>query len=134
MTEKESDSGVVGSSSQGVFLVAVGATVSFMFVLFVGLAITAAGLTEPDAGAGTASAGTVDGAEIYSQNCARCHGDSGEGGIGVSLIDVADRYPNVEHQVLVVERGRAAMPGFQATLTDEQIRAVVEYEREAFGG
>lgn len=48
----------------------------------------------------TPALATPDGARLYSQNCAVCHGENGMGGIGVPL----------------------ALPSFQATISDEYIR------------
>ncbi len=44
-----------------------------------------------------------DGARLYSQNCAACHGENGTGGIGVPL----------------------ALPSFQATISDDYIRKTI---------
>ena len=71
------------------------------------------------------------GRTVYVANCARCHGTSGEGRIGPRLAGrVGDRFPDIADQISVVEGGRGLMPGFEGRLSDEQIRAVVRYERE----
>ena len=72
------------------------------------------------------------GPQIYQSQCATCHGRSGQGGIGPSLVGVAQRFPNIGDQIAVVTNGRAAMPAFSARLTSRQIRTVVEYERSHF--
>ena len=43
---------------------------------------------------------------------------------------VADRFPDVEDQISFVQEGKGLMPGFGNLLTDEEIEAVVRYERE----
>jgi polyvinyl alcohol dehydrogenase (cytochrome) len=69
------------------------------------------------------------GATVYRQRCATCHGGSGEGGSGPSLVDVDDRLTRDEH-VTVVREGKDKMPAWEDTLTDEEIEAVVDYQRE----
>jgi polyvinyl alcohol dehydrogenase (cytochrome) len=83
---------------------------------------------------GTASPG--DGAEaggdlgrsVYQERCASCHGGDGEGSSGPSLAGVADRL-SIEDHTAVVRDGRGQMPGWDGTLSDDEIDAVVEYER-----
>ncbi len=93
-----------------------------------------------------------NGAQIYSSaGCAGCHGGAGEGGVGPALNKGETKltFPNEADHIAWIEtgstpfkgkpygdpaRGRVAktggMPGFKGTLTDEQIRAVVVYERD----
>ncbi len=66
---------------------------------------------------------------MYEQRCASCHGSGGEGSSGPSLAGVADRL-TVDDHVAVVRDGRGQMPGWDGTLTDEEIDAVVAYERD----
>lgn len=98
--------------------------------------------------------GQISGADSGTYSCARCHtmgwsyGDpqaSGGGGtIGFSLRDGATvrRFPTPEdHAQFIADgsqrgigygvngQGSGRMPGFGQTLTEEQIDAVVEYER-----
>ena len=68
------------------------------------------------------------GEEIFTQSCAACHGGSGEGGSGPSLEGVDNRMSREEH-IAVVTNGRGRMPGWEGTLSDEEIEAVVDYER-----
>jgi len=69
------------------------------------------------------------GRDVYEQRCASCHGSGGEGSSGPSLAGVADRL-TVDDHVAVVRDGRGQMPGWDGTLTDEEIDAVVAYERD----
>lgn len=48
-----------------------------------------------------------DGAKLYGQNCASCHGQNGDGGIGVPL----------------------ALPSFQASISDEFLRKTIHLGR-----
>ena len=73
------------------------------------------------------------GARIYRVSCASCHGRDGTGITGPSLVGVADRLTADEH-LATVRNGRAQMPGFGGILTDEELEAVVAYERESLDG
>jgi mono/diheme cytochrome c family protein len=88
-----------------------------------------------------------------SANCARCHtkgwsyGDpqlSGGGAMGPNLTGGATvrQFPNVEDQIAFIKagsengkrygqqgQGSGRMPGFDTILSDEQIEAIVNYER-----
>jgi polyvinyl alcohol dehydrogenase (cytochrome) len=70
------------------------------------------------------------GATVYRQRCAACHGGSGEGANGPSMVGVADRLTRDEHITVVREGRNGKMPAWEGTLTDEEIEAVVDYERE----
>ena len=90
---------------------------------------------DEDEDGGLASPGdapTDDGAggrDVYQERCAACHGGSGEGASGPSLAGVADRL-SVDDHIAVVRDGRGQMPGWDGTLSDEEIEAVVAYERD----
>jgi mono/diheme cytochrome c family protein len=78
-----------------------------------------------------AAAGGVDGAVIFGQRCAGCHGGDGSGGIGPRLAGgrvVAD-FPDPQQQIAVVTNGRGGMPAFGKRLSGEEIAAVVDYTR-----
>jgi mono/diheme cytochrome c family protein len=99
-----------------------------------------------------ATAGPLaEGAKIY-QNCASCHGGSGEGGIGPPFQNavLAKDWPNFKDQIRWVSLGSAGWPGdtygatnkpkkggmppWAAQLTPLQIAEVVRYEREVLSG
>ncbi|MEX2328549.1 MAG: cytochrome c [Nitriliruptoraceae bacterium] len=83
------------------------------------------------------------GDDLFGANCARCHGESAQGYVGPTLVNVFERYgwdPDVagsEDGAIAavrdtIERGRvvpgkAPMPGFEQTLTPEAIDAVIEH-------
>lgn len=116
----------------------------------------------PFQGKATASAGQIDffalGAEVYGRtgSCAGCHGDNGEGGAGPAFAGgaVTAAFSVCEEHVVWVRLGTQAfgaevgqtygdlakpvggggiMPGF-GQLTDDELRAVVLYERVRYGG
>jgi mono/diheme cytochrome c family protein len=90
-----------------------------------------------DSGSGAGAGGSGSGEEIYASSCASCHGDSGQGGVGPQLGDgaVVEAYPDAADEIAVVEQGLGGgrMPSFADRLSEEQIRAVVEYTRTDLG-
>ena len=64
-----------------------------------------------------------------------CHGPKGEGGIGLPFANgaVAAKYPDVADQKEIVVNGKTGnfgvMPPWGGALSDEEIDAVIEYER-----
>ncbi|MGH9230848.1 MAG: PQQ-binding-like beta-propeller repeat protein [Acidimicrobiales bacterium] len=85
----------------------------------------------PGSGAGETGGSeeeATSGEAVYRESCATCHGGSGEGGSGPSLVGVDDRLSRTEH-IDIVRDGRGNMPGWDASLSPEEIEAVVDYER-----
>lgn len=82
------------------------------------------------------AAGGVDGATVFADNCAGCHGGDGTGGIGPRLAGgrVVAQFPDPADQIAVVTNGRGGMPAWGGKLTDEEIAAVVEYTRTVLAG
>lgn len=76
------------------------------------------------------------GAEIFGQVCAACHAADLSGGIGPSLGPDSNAVAQTdEYLVATIVHGRGSrMPSFSRTLTDDQIRAVVDYIREVQSG
>jgi mono/diheme cytochrome c family protein len=98
------------------------------------------------------------GAQLYSANCATCHGGSGGGGVGPQLSngEVVLTFPEAEDQLKFVTEGSQAikgeeygdpdreggahvaetgqMPAWGDVLSPEEIQAVVTHERVVFGG
>lgn len=62
--------------------------------------------------------------ELYAQNCAPCHGPSGEGGVGPSLQQSA---VSLADQVVIITIGEGGMPSFGVTLSAEQIEDLAAY-------
>jgi mono/diheme cytochrome c family protein len=76
------------------------------------------------------------GEAVYAGVCAGCHMPNGRGAAG------AGAYPSLAgdahlasaaYPITLVLRGRAAMPPFGRTLTDQQVAEVVGYIRRNFG-
>ncbi len=110
-------------------------------VLLAGLVIIVGATAVAACGGGASSpaapaddAVLVQGQQVYSQNCASCHGAAGGGGYGKKLAGVvATKYPNIDDQIALITNGQGAMPAFSKKLTAEQITAVTRYTREVLG-
>ena len=115
----------------------------------------------PFEGTGVASSNTVNyvalGQQVYSgaAACAGCHGANGGGGVGPAFIggELYTTFPTCSDHAKWIELGSAGwqsevgptygaenkvslggMPGFQGKLTEDEIYAVVVFERVVFGG
>jgi mono/diheme cytochrome c family protein len=82
----------------------------------------------------TTGALPTTGAEIYAARCSGCHGASGGGGTGPRLAGkVQDDFPDIEDQIAFVTKGKGGMPSFGGSLSNADIRLVVEYTRSGLG-
>jgi cytochrome c oxidase subunit 2 len=70
------------------------------------------------------------GQEEWEGVCAKCHGLSGEGGIGPRLAG-SPTLADEEALATIVRNGRRTMPAVGAGWTDEQIQALVTYLEES---
>lgn len=72
---------------------------------------------------------SLNGAAIFAQRCARCHGDHGQG--ISSIISIAGPSLQAEHNhglvMTAVETGPSHMPSFVRVLTIPEIRSVAYY-------
>jgi mono/diheme cytochrome c family protein len=72
------------------------------------------------------------GETIYSNTCAMCHGNEGQGGVGKELADNQD-LADTSHVVKRIVQGQAPMPAFGNSLSDEEIASVASYIRNSWG-
>ena len=75
----------------------------------------------------------AEGADVFVENCAECHGTAGAGtGAGPRLVgnDDLQNAPRVTRQVLF---GGDMMPSFGTHLTDHEVAAVLTYVRNSWG-
>jgi mono/diheme cytochrome c family protein len=81
-----------------------------------------------------ADAALVAGRRVWIDNCARCLGPAGQGGVGPKLADgkVVRDFPTVAEQVEFVRNGRGIMPAWKNLLSDEQVQDVVQFTRKVF--
>lgn len=88
---------------------------------------------------GKVAGGSTDGAEIYKDACARCHGGDGVPTKGMAARTgvkplTSDKVrkelsdDDLRKQILNGSKSKT-MPAFQGAMTDEQVTAVVEYVR-----
>jgi ubiquinol-cytochrome c reductase cytochrome c subunit len=66
---------------------------------------------------------SANGAGLYSQHCAVCHGPEGRGKIGPSL----QAAHNPQQVVQIVRTGKGVMPSFAKQLSPEEIQALAAY-------
>lgn len=95
----------------------------------------AAGTTAGTPAGSTPSAGSVVkplGQTVYERSCGSCHGGDGSGGFGPSLLGVSERLSPEAHLAVVRNGRNARMPAWSGVLSDDEITAVVEYERSTF--
>lgn len=69
---------------------------------------------------------TVSGKDIYSINCATCHGEDGTAGISGAK-DLTASTLSKEEKVEIITNGKGNMTAYGALLDKEQIEAVTEY-------
>jgi mono/diheme cytochrome c family protein len=99
------------------------------FVVAVGF-VVALFANEPGGGSG-ATAKSGPGYDVYLANCARCHGQDGQGGVGPKLAGgaVVRAFPDPADQIRLVEDGEGSMPSFKGNLSRAEIEDVVAYTR-----
>lgn len=78
-----------------------------------------------------ASSTASEGARLYAEHCASCHGADGGGGSGTRLAGNrnAGREANVES---IIRFGRGTMPGYAAILSDGEIDLLRDYVVDTF--
>jgi len=77
------------------------------------------------------SANAYNGEKLYLQNCSVCHGNSGDGGVGVPLnLDSFQRSVSDHYLKQTIKHGRIGrtMPAFK-TLSDKNITSIVKHIR-----
>jgi mono/diheme cytochrome c family protein len=96
------------------------------FIVAVGFVVA---LFTNEPGGGTAKSGP--GYDVYLANCARCHGQDGQGGVGPELAGgaVVQAFPDPADEIRLVEDGEGVMPSFKGDLSRAQIEDVVAYTR-----
>jgi len=78
-----------------------------------------------------ASPVVADGAVIYAEHCAKCHGGDGRAQTakgkrkGATDFTSAKWKPNDARMIKVITDGKGNMPGFKETLNEDEIRAAM---------
>jgi len=119
-------------------------------------AVTAASLLVVSCGSGDPQAGDTlaTGREIYSDICSTCHLSDGSGGsLAEPLLEVMETFPSCADHIRWVTLGSTrwqeevgptygatdkeidrVMPGWEGTLSAEEIAQVAAFERVRYGG
>jgi uncharacterized membrane protein SirB2 len=71
------------------------------------------------------SDGSINAKQLYTDNCAKCHGDDGKAGL-VGATDLTTTQLSVDSIASLTEKGRKSMPA-TVGLTIEQRKAVAQY-------
>jgi mono/diheme cytochrome c family protein len=90
---------------------------------------------EPGPG-GTKAPVPVTGEQVYRTVCQSCHMADGKGAEGAGRMPALATNPRLAapaYPIVMVARGRGAMPGFVGTLSPAQAANVVTYIRTHFG-
>ena len=77
----------------------------------------------------TATAGSIDAAALFANNCAGCHGEDGAGGFGSALNGAVYKYGKTQDAVRTsIANGRGGMmPGFDGQLSAAEIDALTNF-------
>ena len=77
----------------------------------------------------------VIGRDVWSQSCARCHGNDGGGDSGPKLSDgkVTEAFSDPADMGQLILDGKGAMPSFSGKLSESEVAAVVRYTLEVLG-
>lgn len=90
---------------------------------------------EPGPG-GTKAPVPVTGEQVYKTVCQSCHMADGKGAEGAGRMPALAANPRLAapaYPIIMVAKGRGAMPGFVGTLSTAQAANVVTYIRTHFG-
>ena len=77
-------------------------------------------------GVGVSATLVVQGHSVYTQYCAGCHGDQGQGVMGP---DVRNEDMTDDQIAKLVNNGAGRMPAFKSKLSTDQISSVVAFVR-----
>jgi len=95
-----------------------------------------AAIADEPGGIGVKPPPPVTGEQVYRQICQACHMADAKGGAGAATIPALASNPRLaaaSYPIMMVARGRGAMPGLSDMLSPAQITAVVGYIRTNFG-
>ena len=88
---------------------------------------TEATTTQAGGGGGGGASLIAQGQQVFSENCAVCHGPTGHGGSAGPDLRTQPKAQQVDTAVEQVTNGGGGMPPFGEQLSDTQIRAVATY-------
>ena len=109
-------------------------TKSIIVFCFIALGVAfGAGTFSPRATGTALTSGTdVSGAELFENNCARCHGSDGKGGKGPNLASAKrqEKWKDSDEKIVKkITKGGFIMPAFEEKLKPEEIKAIAVHVR-----
>ncbi|HVA97807.1 MAG TPA: cytochrome c [Bacteroidia bacterium] len=97
------------------------ATLAFLLI------VAAYGLAEMSAKSPSVVASTsVDGKELYTNNCVKCHGTDGKAGV-MGAADLSALQADNASIINTIKNGKNSMPAYGGNLSDAQIKALSDY-------
>lgn len=110
----------------------------FVVTVYFGAAIAlfvfsiATGLTDSmDPVSSAEQSAPLTGTQLYQNNCSSCHGASLEGADGPRLGPGSEAADETDNRILSqITNGKGDMPGFSATLSENEIELLFEYLRD----
>jgi mono/diheme cytochrome c family protein len=72
------------------------------------------------------------GASLYDNTCAACHGRDGGGVVGPALAD-NDKLADTTHVLKRILNGKGSMPAFGNSFSDQELANVASYIRSSWG-
>ena len=95
-------------------------------VLALLLIIGAYGMAEMSKKRGGKETASVDGKEVFTTNCAKCHGADGKAML-MGAPDLTVSLMDINAATVIIEEGKGLMTPYKGVLTPEQIQAVAKY-------
>jgi mono/diheme cytochrome c family protein len=74
----------------------------------------------------SAISSSMNGQEIYTANCVKCHGDDGKLKL-MGAPDLSLSAMEINTKIEIIKNGKSAMTPFNGTLNEQQIKAVADY-------
>ncbi len=109
---------------------------SVSFVLIIAMSMMGCTGSQTSALSGQqASRGPINGQQLFEENCASCHGLSGQGhpAMGTSMFHFNDakwQQMRTDEQIRnTILHGRGSMPAFQGALSEQEVNAIVAHVR-----
>ena len=97
------------------------ATLAFLLI------VAAYGLAEMSVKSPSVVATTsLDGKELYTTNCVKCHGADGKAGV-MGAADLSALQADNASIINTIKNGKNSMPAYGANLSDAQIKALSDY-------
>ena len=103
-----------------------------LFCFFALAAIFSASTFSPKVTGNTVYEPVASGAELFENNCARCHGSDGKGGKGPNLASAKkqEKWKDSDEKIVKkITNGGFIMPSFGKKLNSDEIKAIAAHVR-----